>query len=251
MLKLTPEISEIVGMYVGYGYLRYFGTRKEWDISGSYEEQVYYDKYVIPLVNETFNLNITGKFFPSRGTYGFRTSNAQIINLLKELGFPSGNKSTTIFIPKIILKSIDKEMIYSFLRGYFDTDGSFTFDKKMRNTAYFQKKYHYYPRIMFSTCSKRLNDELLILFSRLKFNCKSYSYKPTKPTESLKYKLQITGKEAIDKWMELIGSNNHTKLSRYLIWKKWDFCPPKTTYQQRLDIIKGKLDPHLLYGPMV
>ncbi len=249
--KLTPELAEIIGIHVGDGYLRYAGSRKELDISGSCEEKDYYDDHVVPLLNSCFNLSIKGRFFESRNTYGFRTSNPRVIETMKSFGFPSGKKSTIISIPPKVICFRDMKVVCSFLRGYFDTDGCFTFDKKVTNVSLFQKSYNYYPRIMFTTCSKNLNDDLIKIFTILRLKCRSYTYKPIKPTESLKYKLQITGKEAIEQWMTLIGSKNPTKVSRYLIWRKFGFCPPKTTYQQRLDILKGKLDPHLLYGPMV
>ena len=43
-------------------------------------------------------------------------------------------------------------------------------------------------------------------------------------------------------WMKLIGTKNLVKLSRYLVWKKFRFCPPHTTLQQREDILNEKLD---------
>ena len=36
-ISLTPDLAEVIGIYVGDGYLRYSGRRKELDISGSYE----------------------------------------------------------------------------------------------------------------------------------------------------------------------------------------------------------------------
>jgi hypothetical protein len=46
----------------------------------------------------------------------------------------------------------------------------------------------------------------------------------------------------LNQWMKLIGTKNPVKLSRYLIWKKHGFCPTNTNFQQREDILKGKLD---------
>ena len=42
--------------------------------------------------------------------------------------------------------------------------------------------------------------------------------------------------------MDLVGIKNPVKFTRYLIWKKFGFCPPNTTLQQRQDILNGKLD---------
>ena len=42
--------------------------------------------------------------------------------------------------------------------------------------------------------------------------------------------------------MKLIGIKNPVKLTRYLVWKKFGFCPPHTNLQQRKDILNGKLN---------
>ena len=71
MIKMTPELAEICGIHAGDGYLR---LRKrdsgEVQISGHIEEKEYYDKHVIPLINDLFELNIKGKFFRNN-LYGF------------------------------------------------------------------------------------------------------------------------------------------------------------------------------------
>jgi len=71
MFNISPELAEVCGIHAGDGYLRNDGKRKEWDISGNVEEKEYYDNHVIPLFNKTFSLNIKGRFFPHRNTYGF------------------------------------------------------------------------------------------------------------------------------------------------------------------------------------
>ncbi len=244
-------LAEIAGIHAGDGYMRFEGRRKEIDISGAVEEREYYDLHVIPLFKKCFCINIIGRDYPSRGTYGFRTSEKCAIEALSSLGFPSGNKTLIVKVPEIILRSKDYEILTAFLRGYFDTDGSITFDKKIYNSSPFMKKYNYYPRIMFTTTSKYLAYGVQEITRKLGFNCKIYTHKPKKDTESLKYKLQITGVEQCEKWMRQIGSKNQSKLSRYLIWKKFGFCPPKTTYVQRISILNRQSDPKSYYGPVV
>jgi hypothetical protein len=50
------------------------------------------------------------------------------------------------------------------------------------------------------------------------------------------------GSEKLEKWMNLIGIKNPVKLTRYLVWKRFGFCPPHTTLKQREDFLNGKLD---------
>ena len=78
-MKKEEKIAEICGIHAGDGYLRNDGRRVEWDISGNIEEKNYYDKEVIPLFNKIFDLNIKGRFFKGRNTYGFVIRNKKII----------------------------------------------------------------------------------------------------------------------------------------------------------------------------
>ena len=245
--NIGSYIAEVCGIHVGDGYLRYHSKNKEFDISGSYEEQGYYDYHVVPLFNKIFKLQLKAKKFPHRRTYGFCSCNQKIISTLVKVGFPSGKKSTIISIPKIILNSNDKEVYKAFLRGYFDTDGCFTFDKKIYNSSYFKKRYHYYPRIMFTTCSKMLSIQLQKLFKNLSFKSRCYKYLPKVKTENIKYNLQIVGKESLERWVKLISPKNTMKISRYLVWQKFGFCPPNTNYEQRKNILNMSLSPYSFY----
>lgn len=68
--KIHKILAEIAGIHAGDGYLRNDGMRREWDIRGSVDEKEYYDKHVIPLFNHVFDLDIKGRFFLPRNTYG-------------------------------------------------------------------------------------------------------------------------------------------------------------------------------------
>lgn len=240
-------LAEVCGIHAGDGYLRYHGSRKELDISGGYEERDYYKNHVIPLFRKTFNINIVGRYFPSRRTYGFCIRDRNVIEIMSKLRFPSGNKTTIVKIPEFILHSKNKNIISAFLRGYFDTDGCFTFDKKIGNTDPFKKRFHYYPRIMFNSCSK---DLILGVRKLLDGYGIKYCYclkKPNNKKENLKHQIQITGNKSLKKWLELVGSGNPCKYSRVLVWRRYGFCPPNTTYLQRRKILKGEINPAMLY----
>ena len=61
----------------------------------------------------------------------------------------------------------------------------------------------------------------------------------------------LNGIKNLEKWLNTIGIGNPTKYSRFLIWKKYGFCPPNTMYTERLKILKGLINPNKFYGPMV
>lgn len=246
--EITPQISEICGIHVGDGYLRNKDHRKELDISGSIEEEEYYDNRVIPLFEEVFKITIKGRFFPHRNTYGFVIRDLKIIEFMHKLGFPYGKKTLTVKIPRSILKTNNKQIIRSFLRGFFDTDGSISFKKSYGNYKYFKRTYHYYPRITFSTVSRPLVKDLILLLNKLNINFYKVLYKhKNNELWNKSFKFYICGVKSLNRWVKEVGFRNHCKYSRYLIWKKFGFCPSNTTYKQRKDILIGKLDPYLFY----
>jgi len=160
-MEITPEIAEAAGIHAGDGYLRYRGKRRELDISGGFDEKGYYDDHVIPLFNRAFNLNIVGKFFRSRNTYGFVIRDREVLDVFRNLGFPSGKKSTIVRCPAQIKESVRKDILCAFLRGYFDTDGCLSFDRKICNKDEFKKNHNFYPRLLFSS---DINLHLLLFF---------------------------------------------------------------------------------------
>ncbi|MBN4049183.1 hypothetical protein JYT91_01055 [archaeon AH-315-M20] len=251
MFKISPELAEICGIHAGDGYFRFNGRSGELDISGNVEEKGYYDNHVIPLFNKVYDLNLSGRYFPYRNTYGFVIRDKKVLQSFYEIGFPSGSKSTIITVPKIILNSKNVVLYKMFLRGYLDTDGCINFDRRIYNKDSFKVNRNYYPRLLFCTCSFNLAKDFKYMTQLLGFTAYIYPYISKIPTENIRYKIQITGFKVFKKWMKLIGTKNPTKLSRYLIWKKFGFCPPKTTYKQRLKILEGNLNPNRLYGPVV
>ena len=250
-IDLTPDLVEAVGIYVGDGYLRYAGRRKELDISGSYEEKEYYDSHVIPLFSSVFNIQISGRFFPSRKTYGFVIRDRNVLEVFKNLGLPSGNKSKKIFIPKEIMDHTEPNIHYRFLRGYFDTDGCLTFMKRCGRSYTKNKQiYHYYPRILLTSVSEKLLRDVQILLDKYNFRSYSTVYKHKQEKWNDTHRKNLVGTKNLKRWMNLIGTKNQTKYSRFLIWEKHGFCPTNTTFNQRINILNGKLDILSFYGPV-
>lgn len=241
MINITPELAEICGIHAGDGYLRCRErNRGEIQICGSLEEESYYENYVIPLFNNFFNLNIKGKKFPN--TYGFACYNKKVRDIFLELGFPKGKKSDSVRVPEIILNGKNKELFCRFLRGIFDTDGNLSFRKSYAGINKFNKKYHHYPTIKISTVSKFLAEDIIRILHELDILFFYFNHDTKKQNEKRKYIITISGIEGLERWMELIGMKNPVKLSRYLVWKKFGFCPTNLTLKQREDILKGELD---------
>jgi len=238
MFELNEYVAEIAGIHAGEGYLRNDGQRAELDISGNNEEKEYYNNNIKRLFKESFNITINNKYWPSRRTYGFVLRNKNIIEFFHEtLGFPYGKKSKTVRIPKLIMNN-SKKLKCAFLRGLFDTDGSLTFDKRRGKYCLFKKTNNCYPRIIISTISKNLSQEVEKIL--LELNIKNYTqiYKSKNVNENKKYKIWIHGEKNLKKWINKIGINNPCKLIKYKIWKKYGYCPPKMAFKQLENILK-------------
>ncbi len=159
------------------------------------------------------------------------------------MGFPSGEKSSIVSVPKLILDSNNKEIYAKFLRGLFDTDGNLYFSRRTsKSYIEFKRKYNYYPIIQIATVSEKLSKEISFMLNKLLIKHFLSSYQPKDIRDKRKYIVIINGVDRLEKWMEFIGIKNPVKFTRYLIWKKFGFCPPHTTLEQRKDILNGKLD---------
>ena len=247
MIEMTPELAEIFGIHAGDGYLRKRGGKGEIDISGSLEEKEYYDNHVVPLFNKIFNLKVKGRYF-SRGSYGFVIYSKKLAEFFNSFGFPYGKKSLSVSVPEAILRGGNKKIYSGFLRGLLDTDGHIGFKKSYGKYSLFKRKHHHYPLINLTTVSKFLAKDTCFMLNGLGIKHFVFSYQPKDPRDSYKYVIIISGVERIKKWMQLVGSKNSVKFTRYLIWKKFGFCPTHTTLKQRKDLLKDKLDIYTIQG---
>lgn len=58
----------------------------------------------------------------------------------------------------------------------------------------------------------------------------------------IKHNIYVSGKDNLDRWIKTIGFSNPVHLTKFQIWDKFGFCPPKTTLRERLKILNGELD---------
>ena len=129
-----------------------------------------------------------------------------------------------------------------FLRGLFDTDGNLYFRKSYAGIDKFNKSYNHYPIIKIVSISKFLIEGVIKMLLEMDVVFYYHSYDSKKLNEHRKHYISISGVDGLEKWMNTVGMKNLVKLSRYLIWNKFGFCPPNTTLEQRKDILNGKLD---------
>jgi predicted membrane protein len=243
---ITPSLSELIGVHIGDGSItdafhNNVHTLIEY-CGDSSDDLEYYKIYVSSLIERLFGIK---PLFSDHNTWFKLVINSKaIFNFYtKTIGLPIGKKAQTITTPKIILNN--SKLAIKFLRGLIDTDGSLTFKKKHKNR-------HYYPVLKLCLASKELIKQVNSLLMNLGFttytcfDVKRFDIRINKTT--IIHEIYLYGNKNLEKWIKIIGFKNKKHLTKYLIWKKYGFYPPKISQEQRNKIIEGYLNPEIFYN---
>src|SRR3989344_7917214 len=237
--KLNSELSYFIGIHLGDGFMNYY-EKYYYSIAYSghlFDENEFYKNYIWNLFKKFFNkeLYIYERFRPNKQSIDLTTQSKGIFTFLnKSLGIKAGPKTNTP-IPKIIFNS---KYRLDFIRGLADSDFCLTF----KSDAY---GFHRYPTISIDGSNKILIQQTNELLNKFNFKTSTLFDFPKKRYEKIyiSNQLEILGEKQLEKWMSTIGFNSRKHLTKYLIWKKFGFCPPFTSLFQREQILNSKLDP--------
>lgn len=243
-MKLTLELAEVLGMFVADGclqrdYLCMWGNINQ--------DKQYYDKAVCPLFSSVFNVSIKPHEKKSNSVYGFYLCKRNALDILKNIGFKFGKKTYNVKVPSIILDSKNGKIYSAFIRGFTDCDGYLNFDKRFGTYSLFKRKFNVNPRIYLKSVSEDLIKGISYMLKQIGIEHSLRKHKSNKFNEKDVFIIVIRGKERLEKWMNKIGFKNPVQITRYQIWKKFEFCPPFTTLRQRESILAGKIDPKAFY----
>jgi intein/homing endonuclease len=217
-------IAELCGAIIGDGWIQ--SNQRNLFISGHPTEDLdYYNCRVVQLLEEILGRNVDPKKFKGWGTYGVGIYRFEEINRFVNLGIPIGKKGTDVEVPQKISDS-NKEAKKAFLRGLFDTDG----------TIYFMKQNGKYsrPRLRIASISKRLIEEVKKMSEDLGIEYSNPSpNKEGKGKPNKVYIFEINKKASIEKWFLDIKPENPKHFTKFKLWKKLGYLPPRTTLKQR------------------
>ncbi|MBS3167863.1 hypothetical protein J4216_01940 [Candidatus Woesearchaeota archaeon] len=241
--KLTRELSYFSGIHWGDGHL---GNPKKYYYSLEYaghliDESIFYRIFFVKLFKKLFNKNLRiYEIYRDSGDFlKLSTQSKGIFTFLStSLNFPVGPKVNHL-ISSIIL---EPRFLNDFIRGLADSDFCLTF-KERKNT------YHSYPVISFNSSSFSLVSQINEKLLELNFKTSTLFNFPKKRYEKthISNQLEISGEYMLEKWMKTISFNSRKHLTKYLVWKKFGFCPTHTNLPQRELILKGDLDPYSFY----
>ena len=189
--KLTNELAELLGLILSDGTI--IGRKLLF-----FNNEEILRKRFLELVDKVFG--VKGKEKYCNTVYCVEVDSIIITRFLKIIGIPEGRKTDKASIPECILKA-PRELVASFLRGYYLGDGSFS-----KNV------------VEFVSASKKIITGLAYLLSKLGI---LYSVK----FKDRRNKLQISGLPELKKFYKIILSNIENinkveKLREYITSKK-------------------------------
>ena len=249
MGKIQEEIiAELCGAITGDGWIQ--SNERGMFLAGDpTEDKDYYD-FNIQRLFDKLSIITTPKHFPYWKVYGFSIYSGEVIKRFLGFGLPKGRKAHSAEIPPWILKSSDKIKM-AFIRGLFDADGCVWCQKDYTKYAKdFDANYHTKIRIRFTSISYQLQNQLQNQLSLVGFKGKLRTLR-NRATKLRNNKdihiVEINRLGDIKKFFNTLKPSNEKHNTKYLIWKEFGFCPPKTTIKQRKDILKKKINPYDLY----
>ncbi len=196
-IELSEDVYEFIGAFIGDGFFNSYNNKLyQVEFAGDSNLDLnYYKEKIIPAIVKVFP-NLNPRIYKVRSKNAIRVVfySKELFCFLRDyIGFVPGKKAHTVEIPEKIL--VNPNFIYLIVRGLFDTDGGIYFDKRKG-----YKKI--YPRIHFSTVSKRLFIQLSKILSE---EFKVYTRYNKKRNI---YIIELYGYPNLKKWMSLIGFSN-------------------------------------------
>ncbi len=236
-MKITGDLAEILGIHIGDGCISITNSYKEYYLGGDItQERDYHLNWVSELYNKNimiplYNKKVEYKNRPKVGIIGFHVFDGKIVNFFLNLGVESGSK-INVEVPKLIM---EKKSIYKrFLRGLFDTDGCIYFDKNRSSKNPINNQ----PTIKLSSVSSKLIEQVFSMLVRIGLHPRMRKpYKGKKDKHKL-YSILIYQRGDIKYFIKSIGFKNPKHLTKWKVYKKLGFCPPKTTLRERKKILK-------------
>lgn len=188
------RFAEFVGIVIGDGNV--YDKRPSYvEICGDPNLDLDYMTRLSKNIERDFGFN--NRLFVRRGGLRLRINNKNLVELLKDIGIPSGvKKGPNARIPKMFLN--DWELTSSCIRGIFDTDGCIFHDKR----KIYKRPY---IRICLHMKNKYLLKQIRTLLNRngIKTHLNSNGFN-----------LSINGITEVNKFLQIIGFSNKRHIDR-------------------------------------
>lgn len=203
-MKITPNMAEIVGIYIGDGHIYKEKNKFQIGFTGNPITDLELFKRLKKLIWEEWKKEVKFKV-RARGLRMIFRSKQISDFLIKDLKLPYGRgKCKKVKIPEDIIKNWN--LVKYSIRGIMDTDGTIFVSKKPRIEKY--------PTMEITTTSRILANQLRDLLSNQGFRIGKIRKTKSKLNKLLAYRISLYGKKNIRKWLNEIGFSNKYKLER-------------------------------------
>ncbi len=235
-MKIDGDLSEILGIHIGDGCISRTKRYAEYYLGGDItEERDYHYQWVGPLFNKKimlplFNKKVTYKAHPKVGIYGFHIFDEKLVKFFEKLGIKSGSK-INVQVPKEIMQN--KLIHKRFLRGLFDTDGTIYFNRNIALKNYTHNR----PVIKLGTVSELLAKDVIVMLGALGMHPRMKKPYQGKRDKNPVYSVVIYRIADIRYFMSEIGFKNFKHSTKWQLYEKFGFCPPRTKLQQRRELL--------------
>jgi len=233
-----PDLAYETGVHIGDGCMQVNEAKHDFRFSiwGSREELGYYKNTLKPMLIRLYGLkNVKVKKVSTEPTIYLRVCSKQLVIFKHEkLGLPIGKKSQISSLPAFVKES--QKLLKECISGIVDTDGSLTFLKK-------EKDLHDYPRISISISNEALMNDINIQLRKMEFETAFSSRVRFDNRTGNRYshwEIDINGRKMLEKWMREVGFRNQIHLSKFEVWAKQGFCPPRSTLERRYQLSNRK-----------
>lgn len=189
--KMNSMLAEIFGILNGDGHLSLNGYEICIVLNRLEKE---YSQYIRSLFEKTFNLKMST--YERENWIKLRIYSKDLFNfMVDKYGFPKGNKKDFLKIPEIV--GTCEKWKFSYLRGLFDTDGSFYVRRKKD------------PVIEITSGNEFFLIEIKTLLESLDFRVSNGNKR-----------IFLYGKENVDRFFKRVKPSNTKHLKKYLDYLK-------------------------------
>lgn len=190
-LEFTNALAYETGLHIGDGSMNFYSNHGLYSLRGDkIKDRQFFQEIIAPLYYEVYSAKVNLREWSD--VCGFQISSDELVKFKESLGLPLGPK-TEIQIPAMIMD--DEEFQRECLRGLFETDGNVYLEPKNGRL---------YPRLEFSTTSKKLSHQVsrVLLSNKIPFSNWKQSY--SNGWKDI-YRTCIRGQNNLERWMSLIG----------------------------------------------
>lgn len=234
-----PLLAFEIGVHIGDGSLQMIpkGTNSIRFFGHKEDDWKFFLEILPPIIKKLFNKDVKPTKRKDQNTCILSICSKGVATFMHNIiGLPVGDKNQIQGLPNFIKEN--KNLLINCIRGIADTDFSLTFQKD-------EKGNNKYPTISCTMSNKNLIEDLTSSLEKLGFNVTTqFDVKRERNGKiNVEHRLQILGTKQIEKWMKLIGFWNPHHMSKFIIWKNFDFYLPHTSLTQRLSIISAFREP--------